>query len=1829
MPFSLASSDPVMTAIALMNADTKLCNFACEIDGQGRERLAKSQRSCVLVKEGDRLVGIVTERDLVRLQTSMLVQQPWQQPVAIADIMSTPVLTLNREDFTDIFVPLNLLQRHSIRHLPIVDQQGAVIGLVTHDSLRPLLRDIELLHLPQVSEVMTTTVVHAPLTATLEQLTQQMATDCVSSVVITDSRQGSHQGSDQGSHQSSDQNGSQDRTQDSDQGHLIPVGIITERDIVQALALALDFSKVQAQTIMSTPVIAVEGNTSLWNVRQQMYDWHINQVVVIDDNGGLAGIVTQTDLLSVLNPMAIYRRAEWLIQERTRVMQMQVERERLFTHIASQIRSSLSLPKVLDTAVTSVRAFLQCDRLLVYQFQPDWSGSVTAESVGEGWRSCLNDQITDPCFQAKALTLYGGGRSVAVDNIATAGYSDCHLNLLETYQVKANLVVPILVSGQLWGLLMGHQCSSPRSWQAADLALLDKLGLQLAIAIQQATAYQQAQAELLERKRAEAKLKASEERYRQIVETTLEGVWILDIDNRTSYVNPRMAEMLGYTVDEMLGKTLFDFMDSEGETQALINLERRHQGIEEQHDFRFKTKTGEDVWMLIATNPLYDAEGHYVGALGMLTDISDRKQAEAALIRSEAQSQAVLAAIPDLMFRIGADGVYRGYVTAPSTVDAMLQGIDPVGQQMVNVLPPALAERQRGAIAQVLATGEMQVYEQQVQIGDRIQDEEVRVVKSGDDEVLFMIRDISDRKQAAAEKQQAEKLRVELTILENILDTILAGYWDADLVNGTQYISPGFKHMFGYEDHELANSPETWKTLVLPEDLPKAFAAYQNHIQSHGEIPYRVELRYRHKNGSTVWIICSGQVIEWDVAGNPLRLIGCHIDITERKQAEKTLHDLSKRLELAVEAAQVGIWEWDIQGDRLVWDKRMFGLYGILPEEFEGNFAAWLERIHPDDSPNLQRLRQHAYSGASHYNNEFRVIHPDGTIRFLSSSALIQRNAQGQPQRIIGLNIDITERTVAELETQQLRERLQFMLSSSPAVIFACRPDASLSATFVSDNIVEVMGYASKQWLAEPNTWIDNVHPDDIPRLYRETEQLFGQGHHLWEYRFRHPDGDYRWKQDGLKIIYDAHENPAEVIGYTIDIHDRKQAEAKLEQQAQREHLVSAISQRIRASLNLSEILNTTVAEVHHVLQTDRVLVYRIMPDGTGKTIAESVSPGWPVILDMIFPEEIFPRENYDRYVQGRVFALTDRETGPVLPCLADFLRDLKVRAKLVVPIVENNTLWGLLIAHQCEGPRQWQEWEIDVLRQLSSQLAIAIQQSQLYARLQESHHQLSHTNAELLRATRLKDEFLANMSHELRTPLNAILGLSEGLLEGVLGSLNDEQIKAIATVERSGQHLLGLINDILELSKIEAGKLELDIQHVSIAQLCKSSLAFVKQQAFKKQIQLNIALASDLGDISVDERRIRQVLINLLTNAVKFTPTGGQVTLEVHAEPMELNLAERVPLVRRHRVFEAHSLLPSHRHDPGHALCISVVDTGIGIAPTDQARLFQPFVQIDSNLNRHYEGTGLGLALVKQIVELHGGDVSLESEVGRGSCFSVRLPYVCQIAPASAGVSPDRDRSDYPAPSPLNNPSHSTNPAPGSANGLTAATANAAPAVNPVPAASSVPALLAPSVAASPPSASPEIAPGLQPDRQGAPEITAEITAETAPASPQPPLILLAEDNEANVSTISAYLEAKGYSIVVAQNGEEAIAMTQQYRPHLILMDIQMPKVDGLEAIQTIRQEPQFAAVPIIALTALAMTGDREKCIAAGANEYLSKPVKLKQLDSMIQRLLAIPDQS
>ena len=309
------------------------------------------------------------------------------------------------------------------------------------------------------------------------------------------------------------------------------------------------------------------------------------------------------------------------------------------------------------------------------------------------------------------------------------------------------------------------------------------------------------------------------------------------------------------------------------------------------------------------------------------------------------------------------------------------------------------------------------------------------------------------------------------------------------------------------------------------------------------------------------------------------------------------------------------------------------------------------------------------------------------------------------------------------------------------------------------------------------------------------------------------------------------------------------------------------------------------------------------------------------------------------------------------------------IRSMVGVPIIRGDEILGVIVARRVE-PRPFSPREVEILETFARQAAIAIENVRLFNETREKSAQLEVANQELAVASKNKSEFLANMSHELRTPLNAVIGFSDVLEQRMFGELSERQSEYVRDIATSGRQLLELVNEILDLSKVEAGRMELEPSEFAVSQMIRSALTFVRERASGHGIVLNDDSASDGGTIVADERKIRQVLLNLLSNAVKFTPDGGRVTVRAERRDTEMQ--------------------------------VSVTDTGIGIAPEDQPRVFEEFRQVGTPSDRSHEGTGLGLALAKRFIELHGGRIWIQSEVGKGTIFTFAIP-VERAAPAPA----------------------------------------------------------------------------------------------------------------------------------------------------------------------------------------------------------------------------------
>jgi DNA-binding response OmpR family regulator len=555
----------------------------------------------------------------------------------------------------------------------------------------------------------------------------------------------------------------------------------------------------------------------------------------------------------------------------------------------------------------------------------------------------------------------------------------------------------------------------------------------------------------------------------------------------------------------------------------------------------------------------------------------------------------------------------------------------------------------------------------------------------------------------------------------------------------------------------------------------------------------------------------------------------------------------------------------------------------------------------------------------------------------------------------------------------------------------------------------------------------------------------------------------------------------------------------------------------------------------------------------------------------------------------------------------------------------------------------------LQILTLLLSTYEAAIQRNR---ELDQGREELRSLNAELRRANAMKSDFLANMSHELRTPLNSIIGFSELLKDGMLGELEAKQRGFVTDIFDAGTHLLSLINDILDLSKVEAGMLQLEPESVDVAALLQASLLVVREKASAHRIRLDTRLDAALGSMLADERKLKQIVYNLLANAVKFTPDGGTVTLRAR------RCARAEVTLDRGSPGRLIALAPGADQE---FLAIAIEDSGVGIAEQDLAKLFEPFTQVDSSLARRQAGTGLGLSLVRRLAELHGGTVGVQSRLAAGSRFCVWLPWrsgapvasgnttarsaaeVSMLGVALALVIEDDDRMAELIETQLHAEGFEVMRAATAEEGL-------------VRAAKRRPQLITldiflpemdgwefmrrlradPKLAATPVvivTVSDDMARGLALGARRVlqkPFARDELVAALAGLLDARPAgesvrVLVVDDNVKAVELLATLLETEGYQALRAYGGAEAIAMARAAPPDLVILDLMMPEVSGFEVARALRESEGTARVPILVLTAKDLSAEDHARLNGEVSAILDKAsFNTSELLAELRRVIA-----
>jgi diguanylate cyclase (GGDEF)-like protein/PAS domain S-box-containing protein len=813
--------------------------------------------------------------------------------------------------------------------------------------------------------------------------------------------------------------------------------------------------------------------------------------------------------------------------------------------------------------------------------------------------------------------------------------------------------------------------------------------------------------DISDRKTAELSLRDSEYRYYTLTKHSPVGIFRTDTEGNCLYVNQRWCEIVGFSLEEALEKDWIATLHPDHREQVLQEFElAKHQNLPFKLEFRLQGNNSKDTWVLGQIVPEKNNNKKILSYVGTFTDISEQKQIEENIRQSDTKIRALLNAIPDLVICIHKDGTLLEYQAGNNSSMPLLSKIK-IGMNIFNILPKETGEKFKNNLKKTLETNEMQTWEYQLKINDNWYFRECRMVVSGEKQIIAIIRDITERKKSeAALLQQAQ-------IINQIHDAVIS----MNLSGCITTWNKGAERLYGYLAAETVGKHIS---IIYPKE-------YWENLQNNLFIPvleqgnYEIEQRLCKKSGEELDIHLSLSLLK-DSQGLITGIISYGMDITKRRQAELALRQRQQELKELIENAPDIMTRFDHQFRHLYVNMAVKKATGISPQVFLGKSNRELG-MPSELVTSWEQCMEEVFTTGKEVVMEFEHNSPTG-VRYYHARIVPEFSEQGDVETILAVTRDLTEQKQTEKALKQSEKKLSLHVQNTPVAVI----EYNLNFEVVEWNPAAevIFGYSNSEIVGQPG-WI--LVPENTKALVREV------WHNLLKQTGGSRSTNENITKDGRIIICEWYNTPliaedGSYIGVTClaqDISDRVQTELILRQQVEREKLLVTITQRIHQSLNLDEILNTGVKEVRELMNCDRILIYRIWPDGTGCVVTEAVVPDFERILGRTFPVEVFPWESHQLYSQGRVFAMSDRNSANIAPCLVDFLHDLSVRAKLVVPLKAGENLWGLLIAHHCREVRHWQQLEISLLQQLATQLGIAIQQALLV-------EQMEIANAELKR---------------------------------------------------------------------------------------------------------------------------------------------------------------------------------------------------------------------------------------------------------------------------------------------------------------------------------------------------------------------------------------------------------------------------------------------------------------------------------------------------------------
>jgi len=946
------------------------------------------------------------------------------------------------------------------------------------------------------------------------------------------------------------------------------------------------------------------------------------------------------------------------------------------------------------------------------------------------------------------------------------------------------------------------------------------------------------------RHRVEEALHTNRELLNNIIDSTPSYVFATDRQNRYTLINKAATGLLGMPKEEILGRTEHDLFPKElADALQAANNRVMATGVPLQIEEVVGGKAGPPRTMITVKFPVRDTQGKIIGLGGVATDITERKRAEEALRESEQMNREQYAELHQL------------YQTAPvglALVDHELRFVR-INDRLAEINGRPAEQHIGRTISEVLPQlwPSLEPIYRRVMSGEPVLDVQIHGVTPaqpgaerdwvasyypvlGDDGfvrgVSMVVQEVTESKQAEeALRKSEERLRL-VTLATH--DAI----WDWDLATNTIWWNETFKETFRYQTEEIKSGFEFWESLIHPEDRERLLSDLQATIDK-GEQFLAEEYRLRRGDGSYATVLDRGFVLR-DQNGKPVRMVGAITDITDRKQAEQALQEAEARLRLALQAGRIGTWDWNMTTGKIVWSRGHEELWGMAPGTFKGTYEEFEARLHPEDRERVNRILVQAAAERRTVLNEFRIVWPDGSVHWIAGRGEPLYDDTGQPVRMIGVVMDITERKQAEEALRKSEERFQLASRATNDAIWDW--DLVTNAVQWNERFQTLFGYQPEEIESGVESWTNRIHPEDKGWVLSELDDAIKQGDQFWsgEYRFRRRDGSYAVVFDRGYVVHDENGRPVRMIGAMLDITERKRAEEALSESENR----------------LRQILDGLFGFVG---------LYTL--DGTMIEVNEA-----PLLAGGVKREEVLGRPfwetywwNYDQRVQAE---LKD--------AMARAARGERVRYEPVVRMQGDR----LITVDTTFGPLRDRSGKVafilafgvDITERKRAEKAIRELNQDLERRVADRTAQLEAANKEL-------ESFSYSVSHDLRAPLRAISGFSRVLLLKYADRLDREGKDFLQRVDAASRRMGELIENLLNLSRVTRS--EIRKEPVDLTLLARSIAEDLQRSDPKRRVTF---LIQEGLKASADPHLLRIVLENLLGNAWKFTSKHPTATIEI-----------------------------------------------------------------------------------------------------------------------------------------------------------------------------------------------------------------------------------------------------------------------------------------------------------------------------------------------------------